>query len=342
MANLIKIALLIASSILLATGISKFACRNKLQVDNETVLAAEQFENWAAKFGKFYASPAEKSHRLAIFTKNLNDIMVHNAKGLSWTEGLNQFTDMSIEEFKAKYTGLKRKEAPVMEADAILNSDVPNPAPSGSVDWIAQGAVTPIKNQGQCGSCWAFSTTGSLEGLNWIHNQPANISSYSEQQLVDCSWLYGNQGCNGGLMQDAFKYVIANGITTEADYPYVARDQTCKTKVGVFKITGFKNVPKRSSAGLAHANLAQPISVSIDAENIMKYQSGIYSNPACGESLDHGVLLVGYTPQYWHVKNSWGTTWGEQGYIRFGTNAVPDAIGGICGILLDASFPIIA
>lgn len=342
MARLIKFALLIAAGILLATGVSKFCCKQKLQATNETVLIAEHFENWAVKYGKFYATPAEKLHRLSLFTKNFNDIMVHNAKGLSWTEGLNQFTDLSVEEFKAKYTGLKRRETLPADEEVAVNGDIPNPAPSGSVDWVAAGAVTPVKNQGQCGSCWAFSTTGALEGLNWIHNKPQTIASYSEQQLVDCSWLYGNQGCNGGLMQDAFKYVVHNGINTEQAYPYVARDQTCKTKVGVFKITGYKNVPKRSTAGLAHANEAGPISVSIDAENIMKYTGGIFSNPACGESLDHGVLLVGYTSQYWHVKNSWGTTWGEQGYIRFSTTAVPDAIGGICGILLDASYPVIA
>lgn len=341
MAKLFKIALLIAAGILLATGVSKFACRSKLQATNDTVLAADQFENWTSKFGKTYATPAEKAHRLALFTKNLNDILVHNAKGLSWTEGLNQFSDLSVEEFKAKYTGLKKSNIQRLPADIAIKGDQPNPAPSGTVDWVSAGAVTPVKNQGQCGSCWAFSTTGALEGLNWIHNKPATIASYSEQQLVDCSWAFGNQGCNGGLMQDAFKYVMKNGITTEANYPYVARDQACKSKSGVFQIKSYKNVPKRSSAGLAQANQLQPVSISIDAENIMKYTSGIYSNPACGESLDHGVLLVGYTPQYWHVKNSWGTSWGEQGYIRFSTDAVPDLVGGICGILLDASYPTI-
>ena len=198
-----------------------------------------------------------------------------------------------------------------------------------------------MKNQGQCGSCWAFSSTGALEGLDFIHNKPAKVNSYSEQQLVDCSTSFGNEGCNGGDMPLAFKYVMANGITTESDYPYKGRDQKCQSKVGTFKISSYKRVPEKSSGALVNAGTTQPIAISIDADGIMDYKSGIFNNAKCGTDLNHGVLLTGFTDDAWTIKNSWGKTWGESGYIRFSRSAVPDTKGGIWGILLDNSFPVL-
>jgi len=332
----LKLALIILASAALALGSYHMMRRqNASGIPAEVVQA---FKTWQQTHNKQYSSPQEFAYRLSVFYKHYVEVHEHNknapAKGLTYTLGLNFMCDLTVEEAKAKYFGLKFSESP-KEVETSLLQDTP----SNDVDWVAKGAVTPVKNQGQCGSCWAFSTTGALEGLNFISQGMTNLQSFSEQQLVDCSWAYGNQGCNGGLMQDAFKYVKANGIALESTYPYVAKDQTCKSKAGVWAIKGYKNVPHRSSAALASACNTQPISISIDAEKIMKYTGGVFNDPLCGEQLDHGVLLVGYDAHVWKVKNSWGATWGQQGYILFSRTAVPDILGGICGILLDASFP---
>lgn len=194
------------------------------------------------------------------------------------------------------------------------------------IDWVAQGAVTPIKNQGQCGSCWAFSTTGGLEGLSKIAY--GDLQSFSEQQLVDCSGTYGNHGCNGGLMNEAFNYVRDHGIVHESEYPYKAVHGTCQIKGGPFKISGHTSA--NGCTNLANSLTSRPISIGVDARNWSPYKSGVFSN--CGTTLDHGVLLVGTVNDNWRVKNSWGTTWGESGFITL-------AKGNTCGICNTASYP---
>ncbi len=196
----------------------------------------------------------------------------------------------------------------------------------GDVDWTSQGAVTAIKNQGQCGSCWAFSTTGALEGLSKIGY--GSLQSFSEQQLVDCSGSYGNQACNGGLMDNAFKYVKDHGIVHEDEYPYKAVKQTCSKNGGPFKISGFTDI--KNCNDLANALTGRPISVAVDATNWSTYKTGIFNN--CATKLNHGVLLTGVTGGAWRVKNSWGTSWGEQGFIRL-------TAGNTCGICNVASYP---
>ncbi len=196
----------------------------------------------------------------------------------------------------------------------------------GDVDWTSQGAVTAIKNQGQCGSCWAFSTTGALEGLSKIGY--GSLQSFSEQQLVDCSGSYGNQACNGGLMDNAFKYVKDHGIVHEDEYPYKAVKQTCSKNGGPFKISGFTDI--KNCNDLANALTGRPISVAVDASNWSSYKTGIFNN--CATKLNHGVLLTGVTGGAWRVKNSWGTSWGEQGFIRL-------TAGNTCGICNVASYP---
>ena len=186
--------------------------------------------------------------------------------------------------------------------------------------------MTGIKNQGQCGSCWAFSTTGGLEGLSKLAY--GTLESFSESQLVDCSAAYGNHGCNGGLMDNAFKFVKAKGIVHEDEYPYVAKVNKCKIATGPFKISGYTDV--KSCTALANAITGRPVSVAVDASNWSPYKSGIFNN--CKTQLNHGVTLVGVKDGNWWVKNSWGASWGESGFIRVKT-------GNTCGICNAASYP---
>jgi len=218
--------------------------------------------------------------------------------------------DLSKEEFTSKYLGLKgEEEKPVNEN---VHEMTWKAAPA-SVDWRTSGKVSAIKDQGQCGSCWAFSTTGSLESASAIFGK--GLESFSEQQLVDCSTSFGNQGCNGGLMDYAFEFVIKNGITTEDAYPYKAVDQDCSQPTGDFKISKYTDVKKpgilkKTCPDLINAVALQPVSVGVDAEEWQFYSGGIFSD--CQKTLDHGVLAVGYdTESNWIVKNSWGTSWGE-------------------------------
>jgi len=211
-----------------------------------------------------------------------------------------------------------------------------------NVDWTAKGAVTPVKNQGQCGSCWAFSTTGSLEGTYF--KTSGQLASFSEQQLVDCSKAYGNGGCNGGLMNMSFWYVIDNGITNETSYPYHGVGSTCKytQSLKVWGISNCVDVTTNVEKALLASIAQQPTSVAIEADHasFQLYKSGVYSGN-CGTKLDHGVLAVGYGDlsgkTYIKVKNSWGSTWGSQGYIYLARKG--DGRGQ-CGVYEAASFPI--
>lgn len=196
-----------------------------------------------------------------------------------------------------------------------------------AVDWKAQGAVTPVKNQGSCGSCWAFSTTGGLEGLSKTAYD--DLQSFSEQQLVDCSSSYGNQGCNGGLMTNSFKFVHDHGIVHESEYAYKGTQGKCTATSGNFTISGYTEITNCND--LANAIVTRVVSVAVDATNWSTYKGGVFTN--CATRLNHGVTLVGMTDQFWVVKNSWGTTWGETGYIRV-------ARGNTCGICNMASYPL--
>merc|ERR1719201_1689737 len=203
--------------------------------------------------------PSEVMSRFTVFKENVEFIMDHNknhAERLGFTVGINQFADMTNAEFGRTMTGLNALSKPKFEEVVLDEKSAP-----ASVDWTTKNAVTPVKNQGQCGSCWAFSTTGSTEGINAI--KTGKLESFSEQQLVSCAKSFGNQGCNGGLMDDGFKYIIAKGDVLETEYPYTGKTGTCdnsKTKDSETKITGFKDVTPENEAQLMAAVSKQPVS----------------------------------------------------------------------------------
>ena len=254
------------AGLLIATGafsVAMYTRGSKAAHSNETVAARQAFQQWKSLHNKIYSSPAEEVHRFENFLKAFNRAKARNAAFTNFTSGLNMFSDLSKQEFKANYLGYK----PVANSDKSYDYSLLDATPSNDKDWrTVNGVVTPVKDQGQCGSCWAFSATGSLEGVAQISGK--QTLSFSEQQLVDCSAKYGNEGCDGGLMNQAFDYVIANGIETEAMYPYTARDGKCSSKTGVYKITGYKNVPIKSSQALSSACDIQPVSIAIEADEI--------------------------------------------------------------------------
>eukprot|EP00731_Ephydatia_muelleri_P027451 Em0019g324a len=303
----------------------------------------EQWQEWKQTHGKTYHCELEELRRHIIWQANKKHVDEHNqhVDVFGYTLAMNVFGDLESSEFKKMYNGfrpeLKRGKA------ARVFSATGNVKLPATVDWRDKGVVTDVKNQGQCGSCWAFSTTGSLEGQHAL--KTGNLVSLSEQQLVDCSTSYGNNGCNGGLMDNAFSYIQSNGgDDTESSYPYEARDDVCRfdpSNVGATD-TGFVDVTSGDESALqaAVANVG-PISIAIDASHtsFQLYSSGVYNEPACSSTqLDHGVLAIGYGTDsgsdYWLVKNSWGTSWGQEGYIWMSRND-----GNQCGIASMASYP---
>ncbi|XP_072378113.1 cathepsin L-like proteinase [Diabrotica undecimpunctata] len=304
----------------------------------------EYWDNFKVKHGKVYKNPIEERVHFSVFLSNLKLINEHNSKyeqGLvGYTMGVNQFADMTPEEFKAKL-GMQAKNIPNIEKSLHVqdvNAEVPD-----SIDWRQKGAVLGVKDQGNCGSCWAFSATGAVEGQNYILN--GESVPLSEQELLDCSAGYGDGNCyDGGLMTNAFKYIRDLGIESEFDYPYKATRQYCTRSASktVVKIQGYNELEPNEEALRQAVGTVGPISAAIFADPIQFYSGGIYDNKKCkSESylLDHGILVVGYGEEdnkpFWIIKNSWGKSWGEEGFFRLERNE------NLCGVALMASYPVL-
>ncbi|CAD7088593.1 unnamed protein product [Hermetia illucens] len=312
----------------------------------------KEWKQFQLAYNRNYNSPKELRYRKEIFNENLQKIIKHNEQYeeglLSYTKGVNQFTDLTFEEVQNKLLTCKGSIASEVARYSSVDVDIlqvdDNEVPD-SIDFREKGYVTPVKNQGNCGSCWAFSAVGSLEGQ--LYAATKKLVALSEQELVDCSKT--NEGCDGGAVGFAFEDLeTLGGIASEESYPYRGTDDTCTLKKDmiVAEVTGFKAIPKKENVLKTAVALKGPISVGIQAtENFVNYKEGIFYDKSCMNNeiyMNHGVLIVGYGKDnstgkdYWIVKNSWGANWGDNGYIKMSRNRKNN-----CDIASAASYPFV-
>eukprot|EP00092_Neocalanus_flemingeri_P032974 GFUD01035858.1.p1 GENE.GFUD01035858.1~~GFUD01035858.1.p1 ORF type:complete len:375 (+),score=110.48 GFUD01035858.1:27-1127(+) len=340
----------------------------------------EHFLEFKNEFGKQYETAEEELERFQIFKSNTREVLEHNRQQLSYTRGINFFSDVTEEEFKSSYLGLKRfstsTSSPNFSSATKSIKDLPN-----EVNWVKEGAVTSVKNQGQCGSCWAFCLTAQVESYAWIAT--GDLIELSTQQVTSCTpntvQCGGTGGCMGSVTQLGFNYLQLFGSVTEADWPYVSGTTTnsedctydLETITPVVGLTGYDSLPSNDEAAvMQHIAEVGPLAIAVDASNWSSYSGGVFDGCSFDEniSINHGVQLVGYGSEfsplgvydYWLVRNSWGPNWGEDGYIKLlrtplcGVNSTPmdgtacvggpgndqQKVCGMCGMLLDTTFPL--
>lgn len=315
----------------------------------------DEFATFKLEHKKTYDDELTERFRFKIYMENRHKIAKHNqlhaAGKVSYKLGLNKYGDMLHTEFVQTMNGFNNTLRKLLRSQSVEYSGVTfipaaHVTVPKSVDWRQKGAVTAVKDQGHCGSCWSFSSTGALEAQHY--RKSGVLISLSEQNLVDCSGKYGNNGCNGGLMDNAFRYIKENGgIDTEKSYPYEGIDDSCHYNPSTVGATdrGFVDIPEGDEEKMKQAlATVGPIAVAIDAshESFQFYSEGVYDEPSCdSQQLDHGVLAVGYGTDpdgsdYWLVKNSWGSTWGDKGYIKMARNKDNQ-----CGIASASSYPLV-
>ncbi|ALC41072.1 CG4847 [Drosophila busckii] len=307
------------------------------------------FDDFIAQSGKSYLSAADRTLREGLFSNRKSLVDVANsafASGQSSFElAVNAFADLTNAEFLKQLTGLRRSPAGDQSAQAAkLAPQVPNVHVPDSFDWREKGGVTPVKFQGECGSCWSFATTGAIEGH--IFRKTGKLPNLSEQNLVDCGPKdLGLDGCDGGFQEYAFNFITKqNGIAVGENYPYVDKKDTCKytNKISGAEITGFAGIPPKDERTMKKviATLG-PLACSVNGlESLLLYKRGIYNDEECNKGEpNHSILVVGYGSEngedYWIVKNSWDKNWGEDGYFRLprGKN--------FCGIASECSYPVV-
>nr|AHZ41191.1 cryptopain-1 [Cryptosporidium cuniculus] len=360
----IIIATLIAIFIVLVVTVSLYITNNTSDkiddfvpgdyVDPATREYRKSFEEFKKKYHKTYSSMEEENQRFEIYKQNMNFIKTTNSQGFSYVLEMNEFGDLSKEEFMARFTGYikdSKDDERVFKSSRVSASELEEEfVPPNSINWVEAGCVNPIRNQKNCGSCWAFSAVAALEGATCAQTN-RGLPSLSEQQFVDCSKQNGNFGCDGGTMGLAFQYAIKNKyLCTNDDYPYFAEEKTCmdsfcenyiEIPVKAYKYVFPRNINTLKTALAKYG----PISVAIQADQtpFQFYKSGVFDAP-CGTKVNHGVVLVGYdmdedtNKEYWLVRNSWGEAWGEKGYIKL---ALHSGKKGTCGILVEPVYPVI-
>ncbi|KAK8629346.1 hypothetical protein V6N13_078189 [Hibiscus sabdariffa] len=312
---------------------------------DETIVA-ERHRQWMVQHGRSYAMQEEQTMRFQIFKSNLEFIDNFNNMGnQTYKLSINEFADLTNEEFLTYYAGYESSPTEISLKPKRFRYENLTNVPH-SIDWRKKGAVTEIKDQRSCGSCWAFSAIAAVEGAVKIKN--GHIFSLSEQQVVDCARTKLSQGCNGGWMDAAFKYIIKNqGVAKESEYGYTNKDGNCSRQKETFRaarIVGYEDVPKDNEEALLKAASQQPVSVALDCSGhgFQFYSGGVYGGP-CRTSLNHAVTVVGYGTsedgiKYWLVKNSWGKSWGENGYMRIKRDV--HSKKGLCGIAKKPSYPV--
>ncbi|XP_036449121.1 cathepsin L1-like [Colossoma macropomum] len=310
-----------------------------------------EFHVWKQKFGKHYGSVDEESRRKMTWLDSRKQVLVHNLladQGIkSYRLGMTRFADMDNQEYQATFTHcLRSSNRTQSRSTPTLLRHAEGVTLPNTVDWTDMGFVTEVRDQEVCGSCWTFSAVGALEGQ--MFRKTGKLVPLSEQQLLDCSWPFGNDGCEGGFVDRAFRYIMeSGGLMSESSYPYENKEGMCRFKPMEASATcsGFEQLPVGDENALQMAVAAiGPISVGIEASRstLRLYESGVYDDPYCtDENLNHAVLVVGYGTDehghdYWLVKNSWGAKWGEKGYIRMSRNKRNQ-----CGIASDAVYPVV-